>query len=153
MLLLPTQTPVGSSDLKTKMASFAFDVFYIYIFLLHKFSFGNYTALYQTILNSINLCLHFLSSVTFKHSTWRSLFSQKYYLIIYHVHISTICFFKTGTATWLYAWNVCDSFYYAFDHSTSKFIIYLTKQCISFAIDKTLFFILYCLLRDCDKLL
>lgn len=67
MILLPTQTPVGSSDLKTKMASFAFDVFYIYIFLLHKFSFGNYTALYQTILNSINLCLHFLSSVTFKH--------------------------------------------------------------------------------------
>lgn len=67
MLLLPTQTPVVSSDLKTKMASFAFDVFYIYIFLPHKFSFGNYTALYQTILNSINLCLHFLSSVTFKH--------------------------------------------------------------------------------------
>lgn len=37
-------------------------------FLLHRFSFGNYTALYQTILNSVNLILHFLFSVTFKHS-------------------------------------------------------------------------------------
>lgn len=153
MLSLPTQTPVGSSDLKTKMASFAFDVFYIYIFLLHKFSFDNYTALYQTILNSTIFA--FISYLRWHLSTgtWRSLFSHKYYLIIYHVHISTICFSKTVTSTWLYAWNVCHSFYFAFSHSTSKFIIYLTKQCISFAIDKTLFFILYCLLRDCDKLL
>lgn len=135
MLSLPTQTPVGSSDLKTKMASFAFDVFYIYIFLLHKFSFDNITALYQTILNSINLCFHFLSSVTFKHRHLTFFVLQKYYLIIYHVHISTICFSETVTSTWLYAWNVCDSFYFAFGHSTSKFIIYLTKQCISFAID------------------
>lgn len=153
MLSLPTQTPVGSSDLKTKMASFAFDVFTFIFFYFTNFLLVIillYIKQYLTpsIFAFISYLQWHLST-----GTWRSLFSQKYYLIIYHVHISTICFSKTVTSTWLYAWNVCDSFYYAFGHSTSKFIIYLTKQCISFAIDKTLFFFLYCLLRDCDKLL